>query len=190
MKAVEALRRITLAAGMIVLSSAEATVRAAPSPNVLRGGIVINEVLIDPNSSTLNFDTDGNGTANTEDEFVEIYNLSEAAIDISGLELWDQGNDNWFTFPVSTTLGPGNYAVVVASVQSGGSLPSLLPGNLAFDAGHTGGVINNGGDNVVLCDPTADEYIQLLYNGDVADDPPTEYAGFLSSVSLAGAVEC
>ena len=42
------------------------SVRPAPTPATLRGGIVINEVLIDPNSPTLNFDTDRNGTANTE----------------------------------------------------------------------------------------------------------------------------
>ena len=34
---------------------------AVPTPATLRGGIVVNEVLIDPNSSTLNFDAAGDG---------------------------------------------------------------------------------------------------------------------------------
>jgi len=78
---------------------------------------------------------------------------------------------------------------VCASVQSGGSLPLLLPGNLAFDAAHAGGIINNGGDNVVLYDPAADEYIQLLYNGDGADSPPSDYDGFSATASRVGTVE-
>ena len=166
-------------------------VRAAPTTSVLGGGIAINEILIDPNSATNNFDTDGNGTAETLDEFVEIYNLSGTAIDISGFQLWDAGNDNWFTFPGSTTLGAGNYAVVVCGVQSGGSLPAVSGGNLAFDAGRSGGVINNGGDNVVLYDPGADQYIQLRYNGDAADNPPVDYAGdgFSSTATLVETME-
>ena len=88
------------------------TVMAAPTTNILDGGIAINEILIDPNGSN-NYDTDGNGTADTCDEFIELYNVSGSTIDISGFQLWDDGSDNWFTFPASTTLGAGNYAVVV-----------------------------------------------------------------------------
>jgi hypothetical protein len=161
---------------------------AAPTASVLGGGIAINEILIDPNG-TNNFDTDGNGTPDTLDEFVEIYNLSGAAIDISGFELWDAGNGNWFIFPGSTVLGAGNYAVVVCGVQADGSLPAVSGGNLAFDAGRTGGVINNSGDNVVLYDPGADQYIQLRYNGDAADNPPAGYSGFSATATLVGFVE-
>lgn len=164
------------------------SVAAAPTTGVLAGGIAINEVLPDPNSTSNNFDTDGNGTAETLDEFVEIYNLSASAIDISNFELWDAGAGLWFTFPAATTLGPGNYAFVIGGVQAGGSLPTLAAGNLAFDAGGTSG-INNGGDNVVLYDPGADEYVQILYNGDAADNPPTGYAGFSATATLAGVVE-
>lgn len=41
-------------------------------------------------AATVNYDTDGNGTAGATDEFVELYNSSDIAIDISGLELRDQ----------------------------------------------------------------------------------------------------
>ena len=84
---------------------------------------MINEILVDPNGA-YNFDTDGNGTASSTDEFVEFYNNSNSAIDISGLEIWDQGVGNWFTFPPGTILQPGAHAMVMAGVQSGGSLPS------------------------------------------------------------------
>ena len=184
--------------GVIILSAIlvlfPALVYAAPTGNVLGGGICINEILIDPNG-TANFDTDGNGTADTTDEFVELYNLSGSAVDISGWQLWDAGVDNWFVFPGSaddgtTVLAAGAYAVVVIGVQTGGNLPIMTnPNSMAFDAGRTGGVLNNGGDNVVLYDPGADEYIQLLYNGDAADDPPTDYTGFSATASIVGSVE-
>ena len=159
-----------------------------PTTSILRGGIVLNEVLIDPNG-TQNFDTDGNGTANNNDEFVELYNLSSSAIDLGGLQLWDEGRDLWFTFPLGTTLGAGKFAVVVGGIQAGGSLPNLPAGNLAFDAGRGTGIINNGGDNVVLYDPDADEYVQFAFNGAAADDPTADYTGFSTTATRVGAIE-
>lgn len=156
----------------------------------LLGGIVINEILVDPNG-TLNFDTDGNGTADSIDEFVELYNSSTVAIDISGLELWDAGVGHWFTFPPGTTLQPGAHAMVMAGL-SGGSLPTGDPNDLFFDAGRGSAVINNGGDNVVLYDPTNDEYVIAYYNGDAMDDPTLGsggYSGFSSTATQSGSGE-
>ena len=173
---------------LLALMPAQST-SAASTSSVLSGGITINEILIDPNSTTNNFDTDGNGTANDNDEFVEIYNLTGAPIDISGFQLWDAGTGLWFTFPASTILGAGNYAVVIVGVQTGGSLPAVSSGNLAFDAARGTAVINNGGDNVVLYNPGADQYIQLRFNGDLADNPPVEYTGFSATAILVGSAE-
>jgi len=69
--------------------------------DMLRGGIAINEVLIDPNGAN-DFDTDGDGVARGRDEFIELINLSNTAIEISGFQFWDAGRDNWFTFPPNT----------------------------------------------------------------------------------------
>ena len=113
----------------------------------LRDGIVVNEVLPDPNGVD-NFDTDGNGTAAAVDEFVELYNSSQDTIDIGGLELWDPGADHWFTIPAGTLLPPASFAVVIVGVQVGGELPLLPAGSVAFDAGRSSGVFNNGGDNL------------------------------------------
>lgn len=156
-------------------------------PDTLRGGIVINEVLVDPTGAT-DFDTDGNGVARGGDEFLEIANTSNTAIDISGLELWDQGRGNWFTFPPGTVLEPGAVAVVVRDVQNGGSLPAVTGDNLAFDAGYGSNVFNNGQDNIVIYDPDADEFIQSYYNGDNLDDPVNGngYSGFSSTATRVG----
>jgi hypothetical protein len=159
-------------------------------PDLLLGGIAINEVLIDPNGAN-NFDTDGNGTARGGDEFLELINTSSTAIDISGLELWDQGRDNWFTFPPGTILEPGAVAVVVRNVQNGGSLPAVTGDNLAFDADFSGNVFNNNGDNLVVYDPANDEYIQATYNGDAVVDPTVGpgFDGFSTTATQSGSGE-
>lgn len=159
----------------------------------LRGGIVINEVLPDPNSSTENVDTDGDGSASATDEFVELFNDSDSEIQIGGLQLWDPGSDRWFTVPENETLPSESFAVVVIGVQSGGALPDVGGGNVAFDAGSGAGVLNNGGDNVVLFDPKNDEYIQVLYGGDSQRDPTntssSDFDGFSSSATRVGSVD-
>ncbi|PPB80036.1 lamin tail-like protein [Albidovulum inexpectatum] len=157
--------------------------------DTLRGGIVINEMLVDPNGGAFNFDADGNGTAAATDEFVELANISNTPIDIGGLELWDAGVGKWFTFPAGTILQPGAHALVMTGLQPGGSLPQGGPNDLAFDAGRGSALINNGGDNAVVYDPVADAYIQATFNGDALDDPPTQYPGFSSTATRVGAGE-
>ncbi|GHA41594.1 hypothetical protein GCM10008927_02470 [Amylibacter ulvae] len=155
--------------------------------DALRGGIVINEFLVDPTGSTGSTDTDGNGAANGTDEFVEFYNASDAPIDIGGLELWDAGRGNWFTFPDGTILEPDARALVIRNADS---LPATGgPNDLAFDANIGQNVINNGGDNIVLYDPDADEYVVATFNGDALDTPETDYTGFSSTASLVGSGE-
>lgn len=154
----------------------------------LLGGIVINEILVDPNGAA-NFDTDGNGTAHALDEYVEIVNTANVAIDISGLELWDDGVGNWFTFPSGTILQPGGHAMVMSGVQSGGTLPTGGADDLFFDAGRGVSVINNGGDNVVLYDPNNDEYISATFNGDALDNPVADYTGFSATAAQSGTGE-
>lgn len=156
--------------------------------DALLGGIVINEVLVDPNGAN-NFDTDGNGTANAVDEYVELYNDSTGAIDISGLQLWDAGVGHWFTFPPGTILQPGAHAMVMSGVQTGGSLPTGDPGDLFFDAGRSSPLINNGGDNITVLDPANNAFIQATFNGDALDDPTLGaggYTGFPATATRNG----
>ncbi|MCP4357512.1 MAG: lamin tail domain-containing protein [Chloroflexi bacterium] len=173
---------------LITISVVE--VYAAPTTAILDSGIAINEILIDPNSGASGFDTDNNGTADSRDEFIELYNLSGSTIDISNWELWDSGSGNWFAFPPGTQLVSGAYATVVIGVQAGGTLPTMTnPDSVIFDAGRGTSVINNGGDNVVLYDPGNDEYIQLLFNGDLPDDPTITYVGFSGTAIRVGPIE-
>ena len=49
-------------------------------------GVVINEILTDPVGTT-SFDTDGNGSANGNDVFVEFFSTTGSDVDISGWRL-------------------------------------------------------------------------------------------------------
>ena len=174
---------------MVLLGILSGTDVRAQAPGLLRDGIVINEFLPDPNGVD-NFDTDGNGTAAAVDEFVELYNAGPVAVDIGGLELWDPGADRWFTFPAGVSLPPASFALVIVGVQMGGELPQLPAGSLAFDAGRSSGVLNNGGDNLVLYDPVGDAYLQLIYSGAAVDDPVVggNFASFSTSAQRVGEV--
>ncbi|MEQ9466491.1 MAG: lamin tail domain-containing protein [Ekhidna sp.] len=154
------------------------------APNL--SGIVFNEILTDANSSgEFNYDTDGNGTANNEDEFIELYNMSESAVDISGWEIWEEGG-LYFTFPASTIVQPGAYVGVITAVQDGGALPTPSGNNLVFDAlGSSFGNFSNGGENIALHNPNANEYIQMKYNGDADAD----FSSDLPSASLVSIIE-
>ncbi len=108
-------------------------------------GVVINEILPNPNTGgSPSFDTDGNGTANSLDEFVEFFNTTGADIDISGWTVSDSVGVR-FTFPDGSTIPANGHVTLVANWEG------ALPAN-TFEIGFT--VFNDGGDIVELSDGT------------------------------------
>ena len=86
-------------------------------------GVVINEILPNPNTGgTPSFDTDGNGTANSLDEYVEFFNTTSADVDISGWTVSD-GVGERFTFPSGSTISANGHVTLVANWA--GTLPGL-----------------------------------------------------------------
>lgn len=155
--------------------------------DAILGGIVINEIHAQPVGGG-GFDTDGNGTVSALDEYVEFYNASGAPIDMSGLQLWDPGTGNWFTFPSGSVIAAGGYALVVTGVQAGGSLPPVPTGSLAFNAGRSTAVLNNPGDNIYLLDPASQTFIAAAYGNWPLMDPtnPATWGVRPSGASVAG----
>ncbi len=106
-------------------------------------GIVISELMVDP------------PTGHRDGEFIELYNNSNSTIDLSG---WSFSEGVNFDFPVGTSLGAGQRAVIVANanftnytglvgqytgeLSNGGELLQLVDswGNIADEVHyHTGG---------------------------------------------------
>lgn len=111
-------------------------------------GVSITSVVIDPNSGTNNFDADGDGNFESDDEYIEICNTSGVVVDISGWTIGDN-DETPFTFPGSTTLAPGACAVVVRDWDGLNPIPSGV-----FDMDNGTGFLGNGGDNIILSDGT------------------------------------
>ena len=114
--------------------------------------IIITEIMIDPCSGTSGFwANEGNG------EYVEIYNAESSAVDISGYMLEDEaGTVNFFTFPTSTSLPAGGFAVV-ANTTLYNALD--IDANNTIDVGNTGAgslIFNKGNANAQLDNDTAD----------------------------------
>lgn len=118
--------------------------------------LVINEFLADPNGST-DTDLNGDGSADSGDEFVEIVNTGSATVDLSGYQLDDVagGGASPYTFPSGTSLAPGEYAVVIGEANgqsfgafTGSDVPSL----------------NNGGDDIRLIGATGSVLTEVSYS--------------------------
>jgi predicted extracellular nuclease len=106
--------------------------------------LIINEILADPSST--NGDANGDGIINTsQDEFVELVNVSGAALDISGWTLSDAVQVR-HTFPAGTIM-PDLCAVVVFA----GGTPTGAFGNAIVEVASNGQLgLNNAGDTVIL----------------------------------------
>ncbi|MFT7519080.1 MAG: hypothetical protein ACI9MC_001220 [Kiritimatiellia bacterium] len=106
-----------------------------PTANV--PSLVINEVLADPPPG---YDANGDGVASTtEDEFVELYNAGDSAIELSEATFEDAIGVR-HTFAASTVLEPGARLVLF-----GGGTPQL-PGIATVAT--TGLRLNNSGDTI------------------------------------------
>lgn len=152
-------------------------------------GIVFDQVYGD-NTGDVEVDTDGDGTATQEDEFVSLTNTSLTAVDISGWQIWsdmtgsgapDAPQDGLYhTFPPGTVLQPGETLYIIneitgpapdwAQEASEGGVESGPDGtNTNF---LTEGA-NNQKESVALVDPVSGDFI--VFN---MDDDPSAFSEF------------
>lgn len=152
--------------------------------------LVINEVLADPPET--NGDANGDGMRSaSDDEFVEVVNLSTSPVDISGLTLSDQTGVR-HVFAAGTILeaatvnaadvsGGLGYGVVVF----GGGAPADVPG-LEQKASSGSLSINNGGDTVTLSTSSGRTVALFDYDSTVgtADQSATREPDFVGQFEL------
>jgi hypothetical protein len=122
----------------------------------VEGPLVINEFLADPTVSGGGVDANGDGDISSDDDFVEILNISSSPVDVSGFQIDDiqAGGSTPYTFPAGTTLQPGEGATIFS-----GGTPTGIPGfsDIGLPA------LNNGGDDVILLDDTGTVLQRLTY---------------------------
>ncbi len=95
-------------------------------------------------------------------EFLELYNRSDAAVDISG---WKLSGTVSFTFPMGTTIAPHGYAVLAKNKTALASIPSYMIG-VADIAGEYTGDLDNGGAVVNLLDSQSATVDSVEYHVD------------------------
>ena len=130
----------------------------------VRVPLVINEMLADvptDNTATRAVEGDANRDgvrSSGDDEFVELLNNTNAAVDISGVRIAD-GTSNRFTIPAGTILAAGRALVIFGGGEPpaddpnfGGALVIKIPGSLSLnDSGDTVFVkLPVGGTEVVI----------------------------------------
>ncbi|MFQ5649327.1 MAG: lamin tail domain-containing protein [bacterium] len=148
--------------------------------NEARRLAVINEILADP---ALSPDGDANGDSirnGSDDEFVEIVNVSGDSLDLSGWTLSD-GLRVRHTFPDNTVLPDG-----CAIVLFGGGSPDGTFGGAEVQTASTGLLaLNNSGDTIVLNDGASD-MASLTYGPEASSDQSlTRDPDITGSVPLA-----
>jgi phosphatidylserine/phosphatidylglycerophosphate/cardiolipin synthase-like enzyme len=99
----------------------------------MQGAVVINEIMYNP-SDALGDDSDY--------EYIELVNTGSAAVNVSG---WSFTSGTFFTFPVGTSVGAGQYLVVCANVDSMESMYGI--GNTV---GNFENRLNNTGETIRL----------------------------------------
>ena len=135
---------------------------AACSTMPMAGDLVINEIMADPGSVN---DANQDGTFDgSQDEFVEIVNVSASTLLLSGVTI-SEGGGKVFTFPAGTCLDAGRSAVMFGTYAGGGD----FGGALAFGYNGTFG-LNNGGDTVLVKDGAGATIDSVTYGGDADSD--------------------
>ncbi len=112
--------------------------------NFTTPSLIINEILADPSST----DGDANGDgiiSTTQDEFIELVNVSGAALDISGWTLSDALQVHHI-FPAGTIMPP-----LCAIVVFAGGTPTGTFGNVIVEVASSGELsLNNDGDTITV----------------------------------------
>ncbi len=141
-----------------------------PLPKPAAGDLVINEVLYDPPTGAAGDANKDGTTSATQDEFVEIVNVSAQKLDLSGVVLAVSGSDK-FTFPAGVAIEPRGVAVIFGGGMTGdteintGMPHSKFSGAMVFTASIP---LTNGGAVLSLKDSTATEIASFAYGTSTA----------------------
>lgn len=132
-------------------------------------GIIINEIFPSTNANNPSSDTDGNGTIENKDEFVELFNTSTTdSVDIGGWTITSDGipGANPITFAPGTTIGPQSGLVAVVDYDTDAN---TLPAGF-YDVNRNSGGFRRAGDDIVLTNDLGTESITASYGDRTAGE--------------------
>jgi hypothetical protein len=129
------------------------------------GSLILSEIHADPDP-TLAGDANGDGVRSaTEDEFVELVNLTLLPLNLSGVEIADAVGVR-HTVPPGTVLPPGRALVVF-----GGGTPTGTFGGAVVQTASSGTLgLNNGSDILTITSPSLVQLDQHAYGPEAEQD--------------------
>lgn len=136
-----------------------------PTNLCLEPSVVINEVMADPSvpgdAANLANDINNDDSANSADEFVELYNRTDTDFDLSGYEL-EETDGAFYTFPAGTILPARSGYLIVASPN--GVVTTCGINTDIINASFIG--LNNDGDVVALRAPNGFVHHSMSYGAE------------------------
>jgi hypothetical protein len=159
------------------------TIDSTGTVDTIYYGFVLNEVLYDPPTDSIEGDANGDGIRDAnDDEFVELVNSSATSLDISGYKLYDADrlsiNTANHEFPANTILNPGQAVVVFG----GGTPTGNFGGSLVFAASGQVLNLNNSGDTLTV--KNNNDSVLFSFDVTVLSNNPNE--SFTRSPDLSG----
>lgn len=135
----------------------------AGKPATAHALILISEVLADP-AAGLAGDASGDGVRDgSDDEFIELFNLSDEAVDITGWYLSDSSKKR-HVFSGGTALGAKEIIVIFAG-------ESVVLSDIYWQIATTGALgLNNSGDVVTLFNDSDELIDQMSYGPEGGDN--------------------
>jgi hypothetical protein len=158
--------------------AASKTVTLSGTVSVIVTGVLINEILVNPSDAN-----DGSNAPNTS-EWVELYNSTGSAVDISCWFITD--GDFAVTFPSGTTIASGDYFTMASATGSGES-PDLDWSACGCTSGLTSqvGIFTNGNEQLLLYDNNGNLVDAIIWGiGQLPGSITTTASGSCSSVAV------
>ena len=128
--------------------------------------IVVTEIMQNPSS-----------VGDTEGEWFEIYNNTENETDLGGFIIKDNDTDS-HTITGSTIVGPYSYAVL------GRNSDYATNGGVTIDYEYSGVNLANGGDEILLIDPSGETVDSVAYDGGPSWPDPNGSSMALLDIAL------
>ncbi len=130
----------------------------------IAGDLVINELLADPGTGATALDANQDGAFDSsDDEFVEIVNVSTSVLKLDGIAYSDGGTKT-FAIPAGTCLAPDQALLIFGKYANSGN----FGGAIAISA--NGLSLNNSGDSVNLKDSSGAILASVTYGAEGDND--------------------
>lgn len=166
---------------LFLLLALSTTYLTAQNCNV--NGLTIDAMLVDPNGAN-NFDTDGSGSAEDEDEFVQICNNGVNSQSLAGYSLYDDDGNSHDISGIGS-LAPGECIVIITDYDDNVATP---PGY--FDLDLPGPWLNNKGDIFTLDDGSGSTCSVAYGNQSCPGPDCVDWGEQDGCVTAGGVVDC